>query len=358
MDNNTTVVVTAASSFIAAPILRDLLRAGVQVRGTVRKIGSSSSKHVTVETLSPESKGNGSSLTLFEADLIKEGSFDEAMQGADFLIHCASPVALSPSVKNPEKRLVEPAVKGVENVLNSVSRSGTIKRVAMTSSIGAVSQGPQDKAPGETFGENDWADSATLRSLPYAVSKREAERKAWAMAKDASWDLITICPGLVWGRNFSGRDSDSSLSVIKRCLKGEYRVFINIQLPCNDLDDVAEAHVRALTSKDAKGRYVMAQSIWTKELMNILHRNGFAYYPLAKFYLPRSIATSFWAVLPIQKHLVFAVGRTWEFDSERIQKDLGFENGFREIENSITLLAKDLVDSKIVKKRKPSPIQT
>lgn len=73
-------------------------------------------------------------LELVEADLMQDGSFDDAVEGATYVFHTASPYIIS-GVQDPQKELVEPAVKGTLNVLNSVAKSKSIKRVVLTSSI-------------------------------------------------------------------------------------------------------------------------------------------------------------------------------------------------------------------------------
>lgn len=71
------------------------------------------------------------SLELFEADLLKEGSFDAAVKGAKYVMHTASPFVSS--WENP-KWVVDTAVNGTKNLLNSVAKGKTIKRVVLTSS--------------------------------------------------------------------------------------------------------------------------------------------------------------------------------------------------------------------------------
>ena len=63
------------------------------------------------------------------------GSFDQAVKGADYVFHTASPfVAGAP--EDPEAFFVKPAVEGTKNVLSSVLKSkGTVKRVVLTSSF-------------------------------------------------------------------------------------------------------------------------------------------------------------------------------------------------------------------------------
>lgn len=74
------------------------------------------------------------SLELVEADLLEEGSFDDAAEGATYVFHTASPFAIA-GITDPQKQLVDPAVKGTLNVLGSVAKSKSVKRVVLTSSV-------------------------------------------------------------------------------------------------------------------------------------------------------------------------------------------------------------------------------
>jgi uncharacterized protein YbjT (DUF2867 family) len=67
------VLVTGASGFIAGSVVQLLLERGYQVRGTVRSLADET-KVRHLRELFP-------ALQLFEADLLTEGSFDEACQG-------------------------------------------------------------------------------------------------------------------------------------------------------------------------------------------------------------------------------------------------------------------------------------
>ena len=64
-----------------------LLLQGYNVRGTVR---STSNKEKTAPLVGLGEALPGS-LKLYEADLLKDGSFDEAVKGVNYVIHTASP---------------------------------------------------------------------------------------------------------------------------------------------------------------------------------------------------------------------------------------------------------------------------
>ena len=86
------VLVTGASGYIATWIVRYLLEAGHSVHATVRDPARASS----VAHLLKAAEGTPGTLRLFKADLLAEGSFDEAMQGCELVMHTASPFVLTP----------------------------------------------------------------------------------------------------------------------------------------------------------------------------------------------------------------------------------------------------------------------
>jgi nucleoside-diphosphate-sugar epimerase len=121
-----TAVVTGASGFVASHIVKQLLEKGYDVRGTVRSLANGAPLLRLADALP-------GTLQLFEADLLKEGSFDAAIEGARFVFHTASPFFIDSQDKQAD--LVDPAVGGTENVLGSVLRhKNTVQRIVVTSS--------------------------------------------------------------------------------------------------------------------------------------------------------------------------------------------------------------------------------
>jgi dihydroflavonol-4-reductase len=144
-----TVGVTGAAGFIAMHIIKLLLIKGYNVNATMRSLKDEEKiKEFKNAVISEDSKG---SLELFEADLSEFGSFKKCFENCSVVLHTASPFQLV--VENPEKDLVEPAVKGTENVIKECLNNSNIKRVVVTSSMISVC-GPQEE--GYTYTEKDW----------------------------------------------------------------------------------------------------------------------------------------------------------------------------------------------------------
>jgi len=178
------VLVTGVSGFIAGALAKILVNKGYEVKGTVRSLGDKEK----VSHLQEQLPG----VQLLEADLLTEGSFDEAVQGCEWVFHTASPFFHNP--KDPLKDLVEPALKGTLNVLNSVEKAGSTKRVVLTSSIAAVAS--FSVPPDHVYSEKDWNFDSVMEKEPYRYSKKVAEEAAWEFSKERNG--IWLPSILVW----------------------------------------------------------------------------------------------------------------------------------------------------------------
>ena len=109
------ILVTGATGYIASWVIKNLLEQGHTVHATVRNLNKKNS-FAHLEKIASESAG---SLQLFQANLLEPHSFDQAMQGCEIVLHMASPFVVT-NYKDAIKDIIEPAILGTENVLNSV----------------------------------------------------------------------------------------------------------------------------------------------------------------------------------------------------------------------------------------------
>jgi len=319
----TVVTVTGASGFVAGPLVQRLLAAGHTVHATVRDANKESSvKHLKALP------GADKRLKLFSADLLQDGSFDAAVSGAHVVFHTASPYKLSVPKGKEREELVEPALKGTENLLSSVDKAPSVKRVVLTSSVAAVYGDPAERGKGHVFTEADWNTSAKENYIPYYYSKTMAEKRAWELQKGKSWDLVTVLPGAVFGPPLSDRTSGESVNMIKAFLSGSmWPAAPPFGLGVVDVEDVAATHALAAFTPSANGRYLASpQSVWMKEIGDIL-RTKYPDRRLPKFgYIPYLMI---WAAGPM-----FGMGRDFikanygkipRFDSSRAERELGIK---------------------------------
>ncbi|GLC45513.1 hypothetical protein PLESTF_001109100 [Pleodorina starrii] len=266
------VCVTGATGYVAGPIVARLLAAGHTVHATCRD--PSSVKSVSALRSLP---GAPKRLRLFQADLMKPGSYDEAVAGCDYVIHTASPFLLLVDPKRVAEELVEPAVRGVENVIASVNKSETVRRVVMTSSIAATYSTPRDHGgPDRAMDEQCWNTTASPSFLPYSYSKTQAERHAWELAGQQSrWRLVVINPGLVFGPPVGATcAANESVALLRRICRGlMYPWAPNIGIAHVDIRDVAAAHCLAMVTEGAAGRYlVVGGGVRMLRLTQVLER--------------------------------------------------------------------------------------
>ncbi|KAF0983581.1 hypothetical protein FDP41_010646 [Naegleria fowleri] len=178
------VCVTGANGYLGSHIVRELLVESYRVIGTIRCDPDSTDPNLTKKFhfLFQLPNATRENLKLLKADLLEEGSFDEAISQSHYVIHAACPFYLTPtpeSAQDAHEKLFIPAVNGTKNVLNSVKKyRKQIKRVIVTSSTGALI-GFAERVFGKVYDETDWNEKSTITNNPFAFSKTMAEKEAW-----------------------------------------------------------------------------------------------------------------------------------------------------------------------------------
>lgn len=245
MSAATTVAVSGVSGYIGAQVAADLLKRGYTVHGTVRNNVPEKVAHLT------SLPAHTGTLKIFEANLNVPGSFDQAVCGCDYAIHVASPYFLN--VNDPQTNLVDPAINGTLSFLRSCKKA-TVKKVVLTSSMAAIADGG---VKGKVFDESDWNTSSTLNKLAYYYSKTQAEKAAWKFVEEEApgLKLVVINPGAVLGPSLV-KSMNESMGLLSNTVNGLFYGILDLDFPIVDVRDVSEAHIRAMESDTASGRYI------------------------------------------------------------------------------------------------------
>ncbi len=330
------VLVTGATGYVAGWIVRGLLEAGVTVHAPVRD-PESTAKVGHLQDMSRELPGT---LRLFQADLLQSGSYGPAMQGCGLVFHTASPFSLR--VKDPQRDLVDPALAGTRNVLETVNAMGGVRRVVLTSSVVAIYDDNVDvaRAPQGRLDESVWNTGSSLDHNPYAYSKTLAERAAWEMAQAQScWDLVVVNPSLVLGPALNPRPSSESFALIKRLTSGAMRSGApRWPMGVVDVRDLAQAHLAAGFTPGAEGRHIISGHESDLFEMAQILRDQFG----DRFALPTRVAPKWlvWLAAPFagggltRQMVARNVGHPWRSDTSKAVQAWG--QSYRPLDDSLT----------------------
>lgn len=269
MSEKPTVLVTGGSGYIGSWCVIGLLQQGYTVRTTVRSLA----REGAVRAMIGKVVDPGQRLGFHAAELTADAGWDAAMEGCDYLLHVASPVAIAQPRDADE--LVVPAREGTRRAVGAALRAG-VKRVVLTSSVAAASPRTTSPRAGireSASDESVWTDLDDPKAGAYARSKTLAERTAWDMvaASSGATTLATINPSVVLGPVL-GRDFSDSVQVVQRLLAGKVPGLPRLGFCFVDVRDVADLHLRAMTAPEAAGqRFIAAGDFaWMADVAAIL----------------------------------------------------------------------------------------
>jgi nucleoside-diphosphate-sugar epimerase len=330
------VLVTGGSGFIAGHLVSQLQERGYTVRASVRSLANAAK----VEPLRRMAAAAPGTLELFEADLTRPGSFDDAMAGCRFVFHVASPFLLPEQIKDGRRDVLEPAVEGTRTIIASINRTPSVQRLVLTSTVGAIFGDYIDvlDMKDRTLTEEYFNTTSTLSNNPYHYAKTVAEREAWdAVRAQDRWSMTVVNPGLVLGPSFTAASDSGSLFLMNELMSGYFFYGApNFSFTFVDVRDVAHAHIRAAELESASGRYILARpEMVSMARMSRIIRDRYR----ARLLLPRHSVPD-WAVRRlgprfgltqdyIRKHL----GIRFAVDNRRSVEELGI--AYRPVEETV-----------------------
>lgn len=343
------VAVTGITGYIGSQIAADLVAKGYTVHGALRRYTPK-----RIEHLNHLNDGPGT-IQYFETDLQEPGSFDKALVGCKYAIHCASPN--KQEADDPQKEIVDPAVEGILNFLRSCHKAD-VKRVVVTSSIAAM------MGCGGKFDESCWNSDSDLHTLPYFYSKTLAEKEAWKYVNEVAtkMKLVTIAASAVIGPSLL-KSNYVSGPLITDLFEEKTKAAVNFLSPIVDVRDVSIAHIQAMENENASGRYIISHPdspISMKYIMKLLEGEG---YDMPKRDLTSPMFTNIIKLvsyvypgghigLVIRKFL----GNPLVPDSSKSLKDLNFT--YRDIKTTMEETFQDMREKGLIPQVKTEGVST
>lgn len=226
------VLLTGATGFLGAEVLRQLQAAGHAVRVLVRR--SSRPERVP-----------GPPTEVAWGDVLAPETVRAAVAGCEAVVHTAAQLSMR---LRDQAQLTRTNQDGTRNVLDAALEAH-VRRVVLTSSIGTIGVSASPALLDET---TPW-DLERL-GLAYLTSKRRAEEAALARVAQGL-PLVVLNPGTLLG---PGDVNLTSTRILLEFLNGTARVCMDGGTSFADVRDVAAAHVAALTHGRVGERYIVA----------------------------------------------------------------------------------------------------
>jgi UDP-glucose 4-epimerase len=193
---------------------------------------------------------NHRNINLVEGDILDREAVQNAMQGADIVVHAAAIAGIDTVIKNPVKTM-EVNMIGTANVLKSAREnrvSGRVLEFSTSEIFGSMAYRVSEDT-------NTVSGSAGEARWVYAVSKLAGEHLSSAYFKQYGLPTVTIRPFNVYG---PGQTGEGALQIfIRKALKNEdISIFgdgTQIRAWCY-IDDMVDCLLCALEDEKAVGQ--------------------------------------------------------------------------------------------------------
>ncbi len=233
MTRGDTVLVTGASGFVGAAVLRKLGEAGLTVRVLIRP--TSRRDHLI-----------GSAAELLAGDLRDRSSVKAAIAGCRYVFHVAADYRLWARAR---AETFDSNVAGTRHVMEEALAAG-VERVVYTSSVATLTLRPDGTEADESV------------SLPehhgvgaYKRSKIAAERLVREMVVERGLPAVIVNPSTPIGPG-DLRPTPTG-RIIVAAASGRIPAFVETGLNLVHVDDVAEGHLAALQRGTIGERYIL-----------------------------------------------------------------------------------------------------
>jgi dihydroflavonol-4-reductase len=256
-------LVTGATGFVGAAVVRALLNTGVDVR-VITRPGSDPSnlRSLKVEQVL--------------SDLRDKASLREALTGCRHLYHVAAHYALW--AKDPSI-FYDINVVGTRNLLEAAREVG-IERTVYCSTIGAIGL-----PPGGGLGTEETPVSLEQMAGHYKRSKYLAEQEVHKLAAEGLPVVIVNPSAPVGERDVKPTPTGQ---IIVDFMKGRMPAYIETGMNIIDVDDVATGHLLAMAKGRQGERYILGSAnLLLREVFEILSKLTGVKAPALK--LPRGV---------------------------------------------------------------------
>ncbi len=227
------ILVTGASGFVGAAVVRQLIAAGHAVRALIRPT-------------SAQTNLAGLPVEIAQGDLRDADSLNRAMAGIRFVFHVAADYRLW--ARHPQD-IVATNVEGTRALMDAALAAG-VERIVYTSSVATL----KARADGRPSDETASLEPAAAIGA-YKYSKVVAERLVERMVAENNLPAIIVNPSTPIGP----RDVRPTPTgrIIVEAAAGRMPAYVDTGLNLVHVDDAAAGHLLALTKGRIGERYIL-----------------------------------------------------------------------------------------------------
>ena len=242
------VLVTGGTGFLGSYIIKELVEKNYPVRA-IRRTTSKIPFYISANIFEQ--------VQWVEGDILDPVSLDEAMEGADAVIHSAAIISFA---KADKKKMYHVNVQGTANVVNAAIEKN-ISRLVHISSVAALGR---NKLGGHVNEERKWQESSM--NTHYAISKYKAEMEVWRGIAEGL-NAVIINPSTVLGYG----DWDTSSCRIFKTIYNEFPWYSTGINGFVDIEDVARTTVLLMQSDIKEQRFIANGDNWSfQQLFNTI----------------------------------------------------------------------------------------
>jgi dihydroflavonol-4-reductase len=243
-----TILVTGATGFVGAAVLRRLVAAGHECRALARK-GSDRRNLADV------------ACTVVEGDLGRPETLAPALAGCEALFH----VAADYRIFVPDPAAMDRVnVDGTVALIRAALAAG-VRRIVYTSSVATLRLDPGRPADEDSVATVDDMIGA------YKRSKFRAEQAVLRLVRDENAPVVIVQPSTPIGP----RDVKPTPTgrLIVEAARGRIPAFVDTGLNVVHVDDVAEGHLLAFTQGAIGRRYILGgENLALRDILAIVAR--------------------------------------------------------------------------------------
>ena len=260
-----TVGIIGGSGFIGSWVTKKFLEEGYKVKVSSTDI-TNKTKYEHLQALA-----NSANLEVCAMDVLDIASVEAFVEGCDIIVHAGTPFMLD--VKDPQKELFEPTVKGTENFLEIIAKTAGIKKVIFVASVAAWNtsfpMAPASYPANHIFSEDD-TPYIGEQDHPYAQAKYYADqavRNFITNHPEVSFEITSVSPVFVIGNSLSTRQDSTSIGM-QFLFKNKIApnpfvemMFANdVMFAMVDVKDVAQSIFKAATQSGLHGKNYLLTS--------------------------------------------------------------------------------------------------